>query len=117
MSSDPRLAPWLARLQTYEDPRDGATMCLYDEVVDVLAALLVEQEQWRELAIQALKRLEWTNRGEIWSDVCYWCGGYQRTPAMDQDYYGKVGHKPDCLRQRALVALGFLPAPPHQEPK
>jgi hypothetical protein len=24
---------------------------------------------------------------------------------MDQDYYGKAGHKPDCLRQRALEAI------------
>ena len=59
----------------------------------------------RELAIKALEAVEWTADINVWSPVCYWCGGYKRSPAMDQDYDGKAGHKPECLRQRALEAL------------
>jgi hypothetical protein len=59
----------------------------------------------RILAIAALEAVEWTPDLNPASPVCYWCRGYKRQPAMDQDYYGKAGHKSDCLRQRALVAL------------
>jgi hypothetical protein len=58
-----------------------------------------------KLAKQALEAVEWGGDIDIWSPVCRWCGGYKRSPAMDQDYYGKAGHKPDCLRQRALEAI------------
>lgn len=58
-----------------------------------------------ELAIQALEAVEWRGGHDGFSATCLWCGGYERHPAMDQDYYGKPGHKPDCLRQRALQAL------------
>lgn len=57
------------------------------------------------LAIEALEAVEWIGGHNGWSAVCLWCKGYQRDPAMDQDYHGKAGHKPDCLRQRALAAL------------
>lgn len=59
----------------------------------------------RRLAIAALEALEWAYSPSVFSPVCYWCKGYQRAPAMDQDYYGTAGHKPDCLRQLALAAL------------
>jgi len=58
-----------------------------------------------KLAIKALEALEWGPDINIQSPVCYWCRGYKRQPSMDQDYHGKAGHKPDCLRQRALTAL------------
>jgi hypothetical protein len=57
------------------------------------------------LALQALQAVEWTPDINPASPVCYWCRGYQRQPAMDQDYYGSAGHKPDCLRQRAIAAI------------
>ena len=56
------------------------------------------------LALSALEAVEWSYSAG-WSPTCYWCRGYQRHPAMDQDYYGVAGHKPDCLRQRAIDAL------------
>lgn len=59
----------------------------------------------RRLALKALEAVEWTADLSPASPVCYWCRGYQRHPAMDQDYYGKAGHKPDCLRQLAIAAL------------
>ena len=58
-----------------------------------------------ELAKTALLAVEWTGDTSIWSPTCYWCGGYKRSPAMDQDYHGKAGHKPDCARQVALAAI------------
>lgn len=58
-----------------------------------------------DLALEALRHREWTADLGIHSPICLWCGGYQRTPAMDQDYSGTAGHKPDCLRQRAIAAL------------
>jgi hypothetical protein len=57
------------------------------------------------LAIQALEAVEWIGGHDGHSAVCLWCRGYEMHPAMDQDYYGKAGHKPECLRQRALAAL------------
>lgn len=56
------------------------------------------------LAITALEAVEFTPN-DIWAWHCYWCKGYARHPAMDQDYYGKAGHKSDCPRQLALAAL------------
>lgn len=57
------------------------------------------------MAKEALEVLEWTPNVNIASPFCYWCKGYQRAPSMDQDYYGKAGHKPDCKRQLALAAI------------
>lgn len=57
------------------------------------------------LAIQALEAREWIGGHGGWSAVCLWCRGYEHHPAMDQDYSGREGHKPDCLRQRALTTL------------
>jgi hypothetical protein len=57
------------------------------------------------LALKALRAKEWTGGHSIWSATCLWCGGYERHPAMDQDYYGQPGHKPDCIRQQAIAAL------------
>lgn len=57
------------------------------------------------LALKALRAVEWTYSASAFSPVCYWCRGYQRAPAMDQDYYGKAGHKPDCPRQLAIAAI------------
>jgi len=61
-----------------------------------------------KLALQALRHREWGYGNCGWSAQCLWCGGYERTPAMDQDYYGEAGHKPDCIRQAAIAALEVL---------
>ncbi len=63
-----------------------------------------------DLALEGLRHREWTSDLNIWSPTCLWCGGYQRSPAMDQDYYGQAGHKADCLRQRAIAALEVVRA-------
>jgi len=57
------------------------------------------------LALKALKAVEWSYSPSGFSPVCYWCQGYERHPAMDQDYYGKPGHKPNCPRQLAIAAI------------
>lgn len=57
------------------------------------------------LALHALTRLEWTYSASAWSPTCYWCGGYERHPAMDQDSSGRAGHTPTCARQQAIAAL------------
>lgn len=57
-----------------------------------------------DLALKALKAVEWTADDQPWSPVCYWCRGYKRQPSLDQDT-GLAGHKPNCLRQRAIAAL------------
>jgi hypothetical protein len=59
-------------------------------------------------AIAALEAVEWIGGHNGWSAVCLWCRGYERHPAMDQDYYGKPGHKPTCKRQIALDGLRAL---------
>lgn len=59
----------------------------------------------RDLALEALRAVEWGPDYQPASPTCRWCGGYKRAPAMDQDYYGKAGHKPTCLRQLAITAL------------
>lgn len=57
------------------------------------------------LAAQAaLERVEWGADIDIWSPTCRWCGGYQRSPAMDQGD-GPAGHKDDCPRQTALARI------------
>jgi hypothetical protein len=61
-----------------------------------------------EAAIKALDAVEWSYSPSAFSPVCYWCRGYERHPAMDQDYYGKAGHKPDCQRQLAIAGLQAL---------
>ena len=58
-----------------------------------------------QLAKVALARVEWGYSNGGWSATCLWCRGYERHPAMDQDYYGRAGHKPDCPRQLALAAI------------
>jgi hypothetical protein len=58
-----------------------------------------------KLARAALEQVEWRGGSGIWSATCCWCGGYERHPAMDQDYYGQAGHQPDCPRQLALAAI------------
>lgn len=61
-----------------------------------------------EAALAALRAVEWSYSASGFSPVCYWCRGYERHPAMDQDYYGKAGHKPDCPRQTAIAGLERL---------
>lgn len=58
-----------------------------------------------DLALKALLQIAWRDQGGIWSRTCLWCGGYERTPAMDQDYAGKAGHRTTCARQNAIEAL------------
>jgi hypothetical protein len=55
-------------------------------------------------AYAALAQVEWTgsHRG---TGYCLWCSGWERHPQMDEDYNGKAGHKPDCVRQRAMEML------------
>ena len=66
------------------------------------------------LAQKALQQIEWFGGG-TWSATCLWCQGYERHPAMDQDYYGKAGHTADCPRQRALAAIAAALPPTEPE--
>jgi len=57
------------------------------------------------LSLVALLTVEWGPDLSPASPQCRWCGGYKQHPAMDQDYYGKAGHKEGCERQVAIDAL------------
>ena len=81
-------AGWDTCDKHFADELQWCTHCRAKKMIDTLE--------------RALRMVEWTPDLYIQSPVCYWCGGYKRTPAMDQDYYGKAGHKPDCPRQAAL---------------
>ena len=59
----------------------------------------------RARLIASLDRAVWRG-GNGWSATCAFCGGYERHPAMDQDYYGTAGHKDGCayLAIRQILA-------------
>jgi len=91
----------------------GLEYNLSDEVIRGITSALTETATEiaqrtttvMKTAEKALQAREWHGNSGGHSPVCLWCGGYERHPAMDQDYYGKPGHKVDCLRQEALESL------------
>jgi len=65
----------------------------------------------KDLAIieKALFMVEWRGHGyDGHTPSCHWCSGWKSDPQMDEDYYGRAGHKPDCPRQAALAAIERL---------
>lgn len=114
------------RPQTVEQARDAAIVRICDcectsqfqhssavcrtagitKIDALITAVRSEERETRQALVDALKQVEWTADDSIWSPVCYWCRGYKRQPAMDQDYHAKAGHKPDCPRQAALKLAG-----------
>jgi hypothetical protein len=105
---------WFADMLRDGDNEEEAAIRALLAEVDRLQGLLDRQQEARTVAIKALERIEWRgNSFDAFSPVCAWCGGYERHPAMDQDYNGQPGHKPDCLREVALKALrGAIPPSP-----
>lgn len=114
-------------LMSLTDATDLAIMMLKNAGVDVTCGACMEvaftgmttnqhtcketnMNDARTLALKALEAIQWNKPDfEPWSPICLWCHGYKRSPAMDQDYNGVVGHKPNCIRQRAITALKLLP--------